>query len=148
MSTTKYGGGGGGIGEILNLWKNSLDMKDLSRSGDPLVAILVRFRLDLVAKSDKIQAAEKNSIMTAPFQIDSRLQNDGLKWLPNRSRGIQNDAGDLLNDLTHLNLEKIKGCLKTRRFLFQHCKDKAERNIFSEILGQNLSIILRKSTAK
>ena len=47
VSTTKYCGGG--IGEILNLWQNSLDMKDLSRSGDPLVANSVHLKLDLVA---------------------------------------------------------------------------------------------------
>ena len=51
-------------------------MTEPTISGQALAIISVRFRLDFVAKSDKIQfAAEKNSNM-APFQIDSRLQND------------------------------------------------------------------------
>ena len=40
------------FGEIFNLWQNYLDMKDSSRSGDPLAAISVHLKLDLVAKSN------------------------------------------------------------------------------------------------
>ena len=40
------------FGEIFNLWQNYLDRKDSSRSGDPLAAISVHLKLDLVAKSN------------------------------------------------------------------------------------------------
>ena len=81
-SNTKYGGGG--IGEILNLWQNSLDMKDPSRSGDPLAANLVHLKLDLVAKS-KCFMTKFNSLPSSASSPERRRRNirEILEFLAN-----------------------------------------------------------------